>query len=243
MKRRNVITAIGTLAVGTGTVLGTGATEVLSSNEDGSFRVVSPGANISITVPDDPGANVSVFQDGNSDADGDAAAGGIDFGSLEQMDLPAVHVIDNSNTGGGMIEIQVAIEKESGGQGLGKIFDIVNNNSDAAYDVGFEFTTFGNAVNTNGGTVSPSTAKEAFQFVDSNSNVVSSDPDDSDHNPQNFVTVEASGDAGSRVPVSLKTDATLGNISSEFDASGTFGDVSENITLIEEVTAVAEPTQ
>ncbi|RDZ48334.1 hypothetical protein C5B86_04620 [Haloferax sp. Atlit-19N] len=243
MKRRNVITAIGALAIGTGTVLGTGATEVLSSNGDGSFRVVSPGANISITVPDNPGANVSVFQDDNDDADGDAAAGGIDFGSLEQMDLPAVHVIDNSNSSGGMIEIQVAIEKGSGAQDLGKIFDIVNNNPDTAYDVGFEFTTFGNAVTTNGGTVTPATAKEAFQFVNSDGNVISSDPNESTHNPQNFVTVAASADSGSRVPVSLETDATLGNISSEFDTSGTFGDVSENITLIEEVTAVAEPTQ
>lgn len=227
MKRRNVITAIGTLAVGTGTVLGTGATEVLSSNSDGSFRVVSPGANISITVPDNPGSDVTTF------SGSDLSNEDIDFETLEPDELPKVHVIDRSSTlSGDMIEIQVAVEANQS-ENLGNILDITNNNDNDDYYVGFEFTELGTAVT--GGDITKKEAYTAFQFKDSISNTVSTDTTTDSTEPANYVTVPA--DAGTE-SVELAVDTTAESIEDAL-SSGDFGNNSESITLIEEVTAVA----
>ncbi|MGB9956598.1 hypothetical protein ACOZ4B_09445 [Haloferax prahovense] len=230
MKRRTVITAIGTLAVGTGTVLGTGATEVLSSNEDGSFRVVSPGADISITVPDNPGNDVTTFPDaGTSD-------GNIDFEALEPDELPKVHVIDRSSTlTGDMVEIQVAVEADQN-KNLGNILDITNNNADDDYYVGFEFTTLGTAV-TDGG-ITKQEAYTAFQFKhgDSTKQTVSTDTSSIDSTePANYVMVSSGTGTES---VELAVDTTASSIEDAL-SPGDFGNNGESITLIDEVTAVA----
>ncbi|WP_042663313.1 hypothetical protein [Haloferax sp. ATB1] len=231
MKRRTVITAIGTLAVGTGTVLGTGATEVLSSNEDGSFRVVSPGADISITVPDNPGSDVTTFPDaGTSD-------GNIDFEALEPDELPKVHVIDRSSTlTGDMVEIQVAVEADQI-TGLGNILDITNNNSDDDYYVGFEFTTLGTAV-TDGG-ITEQEAYTAFQFKHGSSTeqTVSTDTSSDSTEPANYVAVSPLGTESVRLDV----DTTASSIEDAL-SPGDFGNNSKSITLIDEVTAVATQT-
>ncbi|WP_233194336.1 hypothetical protein [Haloferax marisrubri] len=206
---------------------------MLSSNSDGSFRVVSPGANISIDVPSSPGQNVSVFEDGNTD-------GGIDFETLEPDDLPKVHVIERSSTlDGDMVEIQVAVEADQD-KNLGNILDITNNNTSDDYYVGFEFTELGTAVTD--GSITKQEAYTAFQFKHGDSTTVSTGTSSDSTEPANYVTVPA--DAGTE-SVELAVDTTAKNIKDAL-SPGDFRDNSEStsksITLIDEVTAVATQT-
>ncbi|KAB1198162.1 MULTISPECIES: hypothetical protein [Haloferax] len=216
MKRRNVLTAIGTLSLGVGTALGMGAVDVVSSNSDGSFRVVSPGADVRIDPADSVGADV-------------VKNGTIDFATLEPNDLPVATV---SGNGGQMVTIQVAVTATQD-HDFGDILKITNNSTDSTgYDVGFTYTGFGAAVDD--GSIPKTDVVQAFQFTHgaSTTKTVSSDWGDAQYDPMNYVSVEAgtSETVGLKV---LQTDSIANFV------SGSFTGDSENAVLIDEVTAVA----
>ncbi|KAB1193250.1 hypothetical protein GJR96_07240 [Haloferax sp. MBLA0076] len=215
MKRRNVLTAVGTLAFGVGTALGTGAVDVVSNNSDGSFRVVSPGADIRIDPADSLGATVEKNQS-------------IDFATLQPNDLPVATV---SGNGGQMVTVQVAVSATRD-HDFGDILKLTNNNTDGTdYDVGFTYTGFGADVDD--GSIPKSDVVEAFQFTHgSPESIVSSDWADPQYDPQNYVSVSA----GTSETVGLKV---VQKTSIANSVSGSFAGDSENTVLVDEVTAVA----
>ncbi|KAB1187473.1 MULTISPECIES: hypothetical protein [Haloferax] len=214
MKRRNVLTAVGTLALGVGTALGTGAVDVVSSNSDGSFRVVSPGADIRIDPADSVGADVLKNQT-------------IDFGSLEPSDLPVATVSENN---GQMVTIQVAVTAAEA-HNFGDILKITNNNSDGIdYEVAFDYTGFGPKVDD--GTIPQSDVIDTFEFTHG-STVVSSNSGDQDNDPTNFVTVSP----GSPETIGLYVNK-MSSIENAVTA-GSFTGNSDSTVLIDEVTAIA----
>lgn len=214
MKRRNVLTTVGTLTLGVGTALGTGAVDVVSSNNEGSFRVVSPGADIRIDPADSVGSDVL-----KNDT--------IDFGNLEPNDLPVAAVRGND---GQMVTIQVAFTATQD-HNFGDILKITNNNTDGVdYEVAFDYTGFGEKVVD--GTIPTSDVIDAFEFT-SGSTVVSSDSSTQQNDPTNFVTVSP----GSPETIGLSVNGT----SSIENAvtSGSFTGDSDSTVLIDEVTAIA----
>ncbi|WP_411964498.1 hypothetical protein [Haloferax sp. YSMS24] len=214
MNRRNVLTAVGTLALGVGTALGTGAVNVVSSSTEGSFQVVSPGADIRI----DPADTVGSLVEKNTT---------IDFAALDTTDLPVATV---SGKNGQMATVEVAISATQDVD-FGDILKITNNSTDGTdYDVGFTYTGFGTAVKD--GSLSKSDVVDAFAFTHE-TNVVSSDSADPQFDPTNYVTVTAG--ASETVGLEAFQSDSLSNF-----VNGSFTGDSENAALITEVTAVAE---
>ncbi|KTG30386.1 hypothetical protein [Haloferax profundi] len=214
MKRRTALTTLGMLALGGGTALGTGAVDVVSSNANGSFRVVSPGADIEITPASSTGSNVIT---------GDT----IDFTALEPNDLPVATVNGNN---GQMVTIQVAVTATQDVD-FGDILTITNNNADGTdYEVAFDYTGFGADV---GATIPTADVVDAFEFRSADDTIISSDSTDSENDPTNFVTV--STESPETVSLRVNQTSTIANAV----ASGSFAGDSESTVLIDEVTAVA----
>ncbi|MFC7202664.1 hypothetical protein ACFQJC_04000 [Haloferax namakaokahaiae] len=214
MKRRNVLTAVGTLALGVGTALGTGAVDVVSSNSDGSFQVVAPGAEIRIDPADSVGPNVQKDTT-------------IDVSALEPDDIPVATVSGND---GQMVTIQVAVSATADVD-FGDVLKITNNSTENTdYDVGFAYTGFGTAVED--GSIPKADVVEAFQFT-SGTQTVSSDWADPQYDPKNQVSVPAGTSATVGLEV-LQTDSIANFV------SGSFTDDGESTVLIDEVSAVAD---
>ena len=214
MKRRNVLTTVGTLALGVGTALGTGAVNVVSSSTEGSFQVIAPGADIRI----DPADTVGSYVEKDTT---------IDFATLDLDDLPAATVSGNN---GQMVTIQVAISATQDVD-FGDILKITNNSTDGTdYDVGFTYTDFGTAVED--GSIPKDDVIDAFAFTHE-TNIVSSDSADPEFDPKNYVAVSA----GTSETVGLEAfqSDSLANF-----VSGSFTGDTESAALITEVTAVAE---
>lgn len=231
MQRRKFITAVGTIGVGSGMALGTGAVDaVTSSNGDSSFRVVAPGADITI---DPPSSSSSPVETGTS----------IDFGALEIGDLPKVAVTDAD----GMVQIEVAVELGTTPGDVGTVFTVTNNSSTTAYDVGFTYTGYGETVT--GGeydTIDQSVAQSAFQLIDgeTDSSPSTYSPTGGGTDPANRFSLPNSSDSKE---VALSIDAGLSELTNNLGNDGTFDqDVSGNdfsstsYSLIEEVTANAQ---
>ncbi|WP_416840354.1 hypothetical protein [Haloferax sp. DFSO52] len=215
MNRRTVITALGTLTFGTGIALGTGAADVVSSNNQGGFRVVSPGADIRIDPADSVGSNV-------------VKNGTIDFDSLEPDDLPVATVSENN---GQMVTIQVAI---TGDQDVdfGNILKITNNNTDGTdYTISFDYTEFGSAVED--GSIPKADVVGAFEFQRADGTVISSDPLDTEYDPTNAVTVSPG------TPETVSLSVTQSSSIANGVTSGSFTGDSDSTELINEVTAMA----
>jgi hypothetical protein len=249
MKRRQVITAFGTLAVATGTALGTGAFSATSSSSQASMNVVTQGdANLDVV----PGSGVS----GGNDDMQTGLLSQSEINELGYDDLPLAVVED---VGQGMVNVQVFVE-------VGSTTDFsellqINNNDEGAYNVGFEFTGFGPAVDD--GPINSSSVPDIFTFYkgDNPSGEISGLDLESGGTPDTGKMVEVGSGGDSQV--TLGYDGTVTDLTNAYNsAAGNFSgdttkdsiadsddfpsnDDSETKTeeLVQEVTAVASAVE
>ncbi|WP_435066173.1 hypothetical protein [Halobaculum sp. EA56] len=215
--------------------LGTGAvSSVTSSNSDSSFRVVAPGADITITGPASSSGDVIVDPSDSSAIGTD----GIRFGELEFADLPLVYVNDVD----GMVEIQVAAELGVNHGNVGQVCTVTNNSSSTDYDVGFTYTGYGDTVTNGPSAVDASVAQKTFQLVDGSDSTQYS-PTGGGSTPSTRFTLSGSGSSKN---IDLSINASHSELVDNLANDGTFdqdqsgtGFSSTSYSLIEEVTADA----
>ncbi|SEF65450.1 hypothetical protein [Halobellus limi] len=246
MKRRQVITAIGTLALGAGTALGTGAFDATSANSDSAMSIVTQSEDVELDIVpgDDKGLTVgSHVYTGDNSPEYIDSSGNIAFDSLSLDDLPLAIAKDAGN---GMATVQTAVAAGTppGDIDFSNIIAIVNND-DRSYDVGFAYTGYGTDVD-NG--VSKSTANSVFQFRGDGS-LLSPASSNNGETPANMVSVGS----GSNQGVNLDVDASREGLpyddvyNDEYEGAGDFaaegeGDPAGRSELISEITAVADET-
>jgi hypothetical protein len=227
MKRRNFFTAIGTLAIGSGTALGTGAFDATSSSSDGVMSVVTQGADAPLDIQIGDGASGDTnVQTGSLYTDEE-----IDFHISE---LPKVAVVD---PGQGMVNLQVfgAIGSDTT---FSNLLKIVNYDSNNDYDVGFQFTEYGTVVPD---TVSENEVTDIFEFKANSSEISATDGSTP---TQETVTAGSPVDVtlefkGTNVPSSYADSPKPGNFSNS-TFKDTVDPTMERDTLVKEVTAVAD---
>ncbi|SDX92071.1 hypothetical protein [Halobellus clavatus] len=251
MKRRQVITAFGTLAVATGTALGTGAFSAASSSSDSSLSIVTQGgdANIDINPGNENTNDGEVVVNPGSSSPEYLTDGSIVFDKLALDDLPLAVVTEPN--GQGMVTIEVAV---AAGQ-TPRFYDAIEvvNNDSQDYDIGFTFTGYGSAVTNNymNGkdytSIDKAVANNAFVFEeadDDNSDISPTSNDGED--PAGFMGVPGGGDR----LVDLNVNANLpaltnlyGDIEDDpFYGAGGFSsddETAKHEPLVSEVTAVA----
>lgn len=220
MNRRKFITAFGTIAIGTGTALGTGAFSATTSSSEAAMSIVT-SEDAELNVNKGQGTDSDNIQDGLYESPQD-----IDFD-----DLPVAAVAD----AGPMVNIQVFVAPDSSGS-FDEIIEITNND-DVDYNVGFQFSQFGSAVGNGSNGISESTIRnDIFKFYegdDTDGTVLS--PNDGDMPNSMMITT------GSTQQVTIGFDTTTQSQLSK--SAGDFG--SDNATLedlVTEITAVANQT-
>ncbi|MFA1609977.1 hypothetical protein [Halobellus rubicundus] len=247
MKRRQVITAFGTLAIGTGTALGTGAFDATSTSSSSAMSIVTQNQDADIEiVPGDGAPSTTGSTSGNIKRG--------TFNSVPNVDQMPIAAV--SGTGPGMVQLQVYTTTDNSGSDptFSDIIE-VNNLDNVAYNVGFVFSGISN--------VSGDDIEEIYQFrYDSGngSRTVSEEiqPDSNgDFSNKSFSSINPIViNTGGSAQVSLDYDAQFvpdeydlepGNFSNNsaegpFDSDGDFDEVAESTQFVNEVTAVANET-
>ena len=254
MQRRKFITAIGTLAIGTGTALGTGAFDATSSNSNAGLSVVTQTESAEINIVpgyeeftnSDIGDDVYIPSSDSNRPEYIAEDGTIIYNRLSREDLPLAIV----NSGGtGMANVQVAVEvgRPSSEVDFQKLL-AVNNNDTQDYELGFTYHEgYGSAVTEEG--VDASVANKAFQFIHDTTRVSPANDETSGETPANMFSVGT----GDPVAVSLKVNTDLpalinayGDVYGKpYSGTGDFvteGDDAVAKELVSAVTAVADET-
>lgn len=172
MKRRQVITAFGTLAIGTGTALGTGAFSATSSSSNAALSVVTQGDNVNLDIVPGPGVdNNSSIENASSSSDlYDSTSPDLSLGDLPRA---VVH-----NPGQGMVNIQMFVQYGID-HTFSNIIEVVNYSSNQDYKVGFAFTGFGAAVGSNSDQVDQAKVPNIFKFLDEDNTQISFNVDPS----------------------------------------------------------------
>jgi len=245
MKRRQVITAIGTLALGAGTALGTGAFDASSANSDSSLSIVTQGgdANIVINAGNENDNDGTVVVNPGSDGPEYLNDSGLVFENLSLDDLPLAVVSDDS-TGQGMVKVQIAV---AAGQSpnFQEAVEIVNNDNNQDYEVGFTYTQYGSGLNY--AEIDEEVANNTFVFK-SSSNGTRISPNTADgENPENLIEITRGGNS-QLVDIKVNADQSeLTDVYGDIDDDPFYGagDFSDNAStakhdeLIDQVTAVA----
>ncbi|MFB1065046.1 hypothetical protein [Natrinema sp. H-ect4] len=219
--------AVGTLAVGSGAALGTGATDIVrSNNSDSSFRVVAPKSSLTIEL----------FNEGNYNENVEIKDTNMFDSAPDTSELPLIYVSDND---GEMVTVQIAVGLGTTHQ-FNHLFKVTNNSDqNSQFDIGFEYSYSESLSNYD--TIDTSDARKVFKLIHGDQTLVSPDPEDDDASePANQVGVPT----GKSIEIGLKTDTNVPGLTEEFSGN-VFGDAKDenrSIELIEEVTARAERT-
>jgi hypothetical protein len=238
MKRRQVITAIGTLALGAGTALGTGAFDATSSSSDASMSIVTRSD-----------ANLDIIE-GSGVGENNIQSGLLDSNEVEELKYDDFPVAAVENVGQGMVNIQILVEVGTNEE-FPELLQI-ENYDDGAYNVGFEFTGFGAAVSPDGD-LPEGTVPDIFTFhagPGTGYQTISGNDLEPGGTPDTDKMIEL-GSGGSQ-PVTLGYNGSNSVLTSRYDsATGNFtGNTNHNNiagedagtetkTLVDEVTAVA----
>ncbi|QIB75502.1 hypothetical protein G3I44_15080 [Halogeometricum borinquense] len=245
------MTAVGTIAVGSGTVLGTGAFDVTSSNSNSQLSIVTGGDDANLDIV--PGSEISgvtmgddVVENPDSSLDYFDSNGNIVFDKLTIDDLPIAVV---NNPGQGMVNIQVAVAAGTPASSIDfdDIIAIQNNESSQNYEVGFTYSGYGSVVGTvvRGEEISKNVAHDVFVFETSGGEQIS--PDGSDgSSAKNLVQVDSGNHQLVNLQVSADNSTLVGAFgdanNGPYAGAGDFSDSDGNGThepLITEVTAGA----
>jgi len=250
MKRRQVITAFGTLAIGTGTALGTGAFSATSSSSDAALSIVTQGDNVNLDIRPGNGVegNGNIENVSSTDDFYDATSPDLSFGDLPRA---VVH-----NPEQGMVNIQL-FAQYGVDHTFSDIIEVVNYDPNQDYEVGFAFTGFGAAV-VEDSDIPKADVPKIFEFVDESTNVISFNVDPSTGEDlaaadfptdQTFPTV--SSDSPEQIDLSYWGDSQQSLLPSAYNA--TPGNFTGNTTIpggddttdgkakqiVDEITAVA----
>lgn len=131
-KRRNVIIGMGTLAFGSGTVIGAGAFSGDTTTPSANFQILADA--LTVRRRDDSDSNVE-FVDGS----GDLTA----FDDYDRSDLPKMELIDAEN---GSLEMQIAAETGTN-ETFSEPLEIANDTADT-YELAFHYAESGNIDST-----------------------------------------------------------------------------------------------
>ncbi|WP_144906339.1 hypothetical protein [Halobellus captivus] len=252
MKRRQVITAIGTLSLGAGTALGTGAFDATSSNSSGGLSVVTQTENADINIvpgwdeftTSNLGDDLYVPVDGEDPPEYIASDGTISYEKLSREDLP-VAVVQNSGYGMATVQIAVEVGRPETKVDFASLL-AVNNNDSQDYELGFTYYQgYGTPVDDE--EISAGVVNDTFIFEAADGTRISPLSSDSEGaEPANLMTI----DAGTTEPVSLSVNTDQSDLTEQYadvygnnyDGAGSFvsdGDGATTEELVSEVTAVA----
>ncbi|RDZ52823.1 hypothetical protein C5C07_13775 [Haloferax sp. Atlit-4N] len=225
MKRRNVIAAIGTLAIGSGTAIGTGAFNATSTSADSSMSIITERSDVDVDVSPGSGAGSGNIRD--------SLYSDTEIENIDVDDLPLAAVADN---GQGMVHVQI-IGVVGTDETFSNIVELTNNDADQSYEMGFYYDGGFTEEVTSGDKLTESEATDVFEFTH-DSTVISS----LDGTTGGTVELDASGGTNDTVQVSIDFNGTDTRLNEEYGLSaGGFGTGgATQLELIDQVTAFAD---